>query len=347
VALVMLGVTVAYAMHLAGTGTPLFPEAGLVFSNVRFFNQVQTWTLPLLPLLVPRALLPRRAVQGLFACWWMLLFASGGRASMLGTLSGIVVVLVIFRGRAWPWLRAQLRGLLLGSVGYGVFFYWLAQGMEGIVTRLGYGGSGRLRVWRLALDYVREAPLLGIGPMHFGYRPSIVYGAHPHNTPLQWASEWGLPAAGLLCGVALWAAWAGARRARATVRADDQVPVALVATWVGVAVVSLFDGVLVMPVSQLFAVLVGGWSLARCFPASASRTEGAAPAARSTSAWRAGVALATLVLIAAALPGVVRTPLRNAAYQQCALQRGTYEFRLIPRFWQVGILGDWTRTCTP
>lgn len=344
-ALALAGALVAYAMHLAGVGTPLFPHAGLVFTHVRHFNQIQTWTLPLLalPVLAARSRTMRALAFGLLAGSWMLLLASGGRASLLGMLAGMVGVAVLLGRRAWPWVRVQAGGAAVGGVLYGVLFFVVAHETEGIASRIGGGMSDRDRLWAVALDAIRDHPWLGVGPMHYAYRMPINASAHPHNQPLQWASEWGLPAALLLMGMVGWAAWKGLKRMRAEHDAQRMpVAVALGAVWIGVAVVALFDGIFVMPVSQLFAVLIGGWTLAWAAQGSESP-----PKPKQVARWRGACAMLAAALLAAAWPGVAHLQARNDAYQACLASGAETAGGLYPRFWQVGYLGDWTVTCSP
>jgi hypothetical protein len=48
----------------------------------------------------------------------------------------------------------------------------------------------RILLWKTAVDYIGREPLTGIGPMHYAYEKNVH--AHPHNGPLQIASEYGL-----------------------------------------------------------------------------------------------------------------------------------------------------------
>ena len=191
--LTALGVGMAYGMHLAGMGVPLFPRAGVQLSHVRLFNQVQTWTLPLMPLLVLRA--PTRALRGLaaagLAVWWALLFASGGRATFLGAVLGVLLVAALLRRRAGAWLRVQGMTVALGVLVYVVLFRIVVSSADDLVARAAFGDSQRFELWSVALEHIRQHPWLGIGPMHFAYRMPILHSAHPHDVSFRWPQSGG------------------------------------------------------------------------------------------------------------------------------------------------------------
>jgi len=168
-----------------------------------------------LPLLVLPALIwpvkpyQRLALAVLCSGWWMLAIASGTRGTWLGMgVALFVSILCELPGRRW--LRAQTSFLIIGTFGYILFFEALPAllGIERVtiassrfadITSL----SGREVLWWQALHMILANPFLGIGPMHLAYHPNGV-AAHPHNSVLQWAAEWGLPSAALLIsGVSL------------------------------------------------------------------------------------------------------------------------------------------------
>ncbi|HWW07816.1 O-antigen ligase family protein [Collimonas sp.] len=258
------------------------PNDALIFgySNYRFFNHVQTITLPLLALFTIRCNSRKQKIFCWFviSAWWTLLLVSAGRGTFVGLLAGICVVAVYLRKDAFPWCRLMLFTALTGLVGY-LFFYVLipmALGLApfgflfSVVKRsIENPDSNRWELWTRAWEMIVAHPWLGAGPLHFAhFGRSIQNGAHPHNWILQIASEWGIPA--LLCLVA---AIVLAIRKLLMVRqylvsTDTQNHFAL-AAWltIGIAILvdSLVSGLIVMPSSQLWiALYIGcawGWSV--------------------------------------------------------------------------------------
>ncbi|MCM2342553.1 O-antigen ligase family protein [Rhodoferax sp.] len=249
------------------------------FSNIRSFNYVQTISLPLLGLLAAR--MPDRGRQlfwwGITALWWMLLFVSAGRGTFVGLTFAIAIVWFSLRQAAGTWCRAMLLAGLAGLVGY-LFFYVaipLIQGLEPfgffpttVGRTLANPTSGRLLLWTRALEMIRENPWLGAGPVHFAhYGRDLQLGSSPHSWPLQMASEWGMPALLLLCGVlalAMRKLW----QLRKTISAQDQdTHTAWLVTGLAILVDGFVSGLIVMPTSQLWiAMYVGcawGWSYSR------------------------------------------------------------------------------------
>ena len=67
---------------------------------------------------------------------------------------------------------------------------------------------------------------------------------------------------------------------------------------------------------------------------------------RAVRGGRAAALLAVL-LLATVLPQVRGLTHREDAYAACVGERPELPLTHFPRFWQVGYLGDWSRTCTP
>ena len=162
----------------------------------------------------------------------------------------------------------------MGFRGGGLLLYWLLftvlAGYSGLELSSGAGDrlttslSGRGPIWWQAWHMIVERPWLGFGPMHFADIPNVI-AAHPHQAILQWASEWGVPSA--LCVIALvwrggWATLGVLRERRLSMQRTDLLRLCLFAALVAALVQSMVDGVIVMPISQLWLALVVGWLLA-------------------------------------------------------------------------------------
>ena len=247
------------------------------FSNIRFFNHTQTSTLPLLILLcrlTPRASRLRWLWLAVTTYWWMALFATTGRGTLLGMAAGCAVVAVLARRRAVPYLGQVALTAALGLLAYFIFLIAVpvllgAEGMRSfsyaIERTAADPASGRTLLWHLAATLIAQHPWLGVGPMHFAHHAGYLHiGAHPHDWLLQVAAEWGLPA--LLCLlVAIGSALRALLRTGARIRVDDTdnqaIFCALLVGAVAILVDGLVSGIFVMPQSQLAIALFLGCAI--------------------------------------------------------------------------------------
>ena len=268
VAAVLVLVAAAYV-----AGQPLNrAELFVGYDNYRFFNHVQSASLPLTVLAMTVA--PRRsrlravawfAAVGGFA----LLFTVAGRGTVVGIVVGAVAVAALFGRNSFATLRNLALAAALGVLLFALLF-WLLPVLTGMTPEFsdGYYGArlgsveARFFLWRIAQSYIEQSPWLGIGPMHYAHfhNPEA---AHPHNIYLQIAAEWGVPMLLLLLGLAFWALrrFALAVRACADVRQRD-CGIGLFLACVAIAVDGLFSGNFVMPVSQVWIAFTFGWAMA-------------------------------------------------------------------------------------
>ncbi|ARA93005.1 hypothetical protein AWN76_007430 [Rhodothermaceae bacterium RA] len=338
VGLYLIRFLVGYAAGVMGL-MPLWPEGTLGFSHVRFFNQIQTWTLPLLALPVFLLSTERRGLRvisaGMLWMWWMLLFASGGRGTLLATVSAMFFVALVYGRRARYWLRVQGVAALAGLALYALLFKGIGHAGQSIMDRTLTSDSGRLELWAHAWAAVVEAPLLGIGPMHLAYYPDRVENAHPHNVLLQWMAEWGSVATVLLVVLVFWGLWAWVRQGRRQVYSHRDlhrwpVRIAITGSLVAASIHALLSGIVVMPVSQMLMVVVVGWALG-CYQPS-HRSHRAAAWKHHLLAGTVWLALLAVGLgVAPDLPGL---PHRKEIYTDWT---GSYDLR--PRYWQQGFIG--------
>lgn len=246
----------------------LFPG----FVNLRFFNQMQTWTMPLLALplwLARRSLTLRSLVFTVLALWWLLLFIAAGRGALLAICGGATLTFVVFQKRSLPWLATQIFAAGTALVAYFALAHFAlssqapSNALPQRVAHL-FEDPTRLRLLHDAWDLFLHDPVLGAGPMHYAYYLHDSY-LHPHNSLLQLLSEWGLPATLMLLLLSSWAISAWAREVRKTALESDELTVltrvALFASISGAALHSLVSGIIVMPLSQLLAACVAGLML--------------------------------------------------------------------------------------
>lgn len=295
--LFVFAVAVRYAAALSAQ-TPLLRDHLLpAYSNYRFFNHVQTVTIPLI--LAAAAVGPirvglRRWAMLALVLEFCLLFFTGGRATMAALGIAAILVAAVFRREAFRWVVRLGFAAALGAALYLLLFNAipLLLGLPrdffaaDVIERSGAGvGSQREYLWSLAWQYIRESPLFGIGPMHYAHRINEE-AAHPHNVYLQLAAEWGVPFAVLVLGLAA-LGWLRLLRAARSCSDPDRraLGISLVAAGVAIAVDGIFSGNFVMPMSQLWIAFAIGLSIAFVRSADTSSLEGRELAASAVARW--------------------------------------------------------------
>jgi hypothetical protein len=246
------------------------------FSNMRFFNHVQTVLLPLIVLIhlqTPKRSVLRWAWFALAAFWWALLFVSEARASILALGAGCVMALMARRAHARSFLKAMALAALAGGIVYVLGFILLPMlaGLKpfnaaaNLMHRTATDPtSGRNQLWQLAGELIAAHPWLGAGPQHFAhYGVGLSFGAHPHNFVFQIGAEWGVPA--LLCllagiGIGMWGLIRAGKRIVSSDLPNQQTLAVLLTTGAAIIVDGLFSGVIVMPQSQMAIVLYLGYA---------------------------------------------------------------------------------------
>jgi putative inorganic carbon (hco3(-)) transporter len=251
-----------------------WPEPFHGFSNLRFFNQYQLWTLGLMSLPILSFKLDNNRFRVLIfatiSSWWMMLFASAGRGVLLALCVAAIATFFVYRDFARPFLRLQGLALLTGLSVHILLFriaplflvdpLYSGSTLAGSVLR--YTTEDRLTLWRQALAMIKEHPFFGVGPMHFAWYPNLI-AAHPHNSILQLAAEWGLPATFLVVGFSTYGIYSWLKvfnkvTLKDTPQTERHLPIILFFTLTTCALYSLVDGVIVMPMSQvMMAVVVG------------------------------------------------------------------------------------------
>ncbi len=129
--------------------------------------------------------------------------------------------------------------------------------------RRGFDSSNRGELWSSALAMVRDAPLLGVGPMHYSFR-NFEWAAHPHNAVLQLAAEYGLPVATIAIGLVAYLLWSCVRWTKSARSAEDRVVnTGLLAALLMGLLDALVSGNTLMPVSQMTLFILIGWVIGR------------------------------------------------------------------------------------
>jgi putative inorganic carbon (hco3(-)) transporter len=326
------------------TGTGLDPtDLAAGYLNYRFFNHIQTVTIPLLAFITLRRETPA-SVRG--AAWFALVvnaafvFGLGAR----GTAAGIVIAAIASALLADRQVQLKLvlrlaAGGLAGLALYGLFFWWLpaafdaplAQPLHRSMASLS-SDSARMGLWRLAWDDILRAPWLGIGPMHYAHEPNPK-AAHPHNAFLQIAAEWGVPMLLLVCAVLTY----GVHRLIRAVRccADEQKKiegVALLTACLAVIFDASVSGNIVMPVPQMWIAFCAAWAIG--WACTLERTDG--PVGSRPAPFTTPVALAFLAsqiwLLVSVWPEASDLP----AHFEHVHRDIVHNAKMNPRFWSDG-----------
>lgn len=331
-------------------GVPLdYYDFASGFSNYRFFNHVQTTTLPLLVLLctVPAGHARMRwPWLALTAYWWMALFATGGRGTLVGVTAGFAAVTVLKWRSATPFLKLVGGSAAAGLAAYFILlvlipkyagvteintFSYLAQRTASDPT------SARLPLWGDAFHMMIEHPWLGVGPMHFAHRIHDPYSAaHPHDWVMQIGSEWGIPALLCLCFAIARAGKAlldAGRRIAPGDQVNQAIHAGLLAAGIAILVDGLVSGVFVMPQSRLAIVLYLGCAIGWYKTMSPhAGSKGATPRWDTTAA--SSLVVAALVALAIAVyPDILaRATGQPLGPSQAALNAVVHW----PRLWEAG-----------
>jgi O-antigen ligase len=333
--------TVRYGGSLVLPGLDTSRDVVSKFSNIRFFNQYQTWTLPLLVgavLAIPRKWRVSRGIAFfLAALWWTLIYASNVRGTTLAILVGGGGAWFLFRSRAHPWLSVQVAAMAIGGGLYLFLFYLGGELTPQVAERFTDVGQGaRPDYWMKCLEMFWANPWLGVGPMHYAWPPNnFTTGAHPHSAFFQWLAEWGAPSTIIMVGLTVWGVWSWMQQERsAKTGTKDLLPgveIALVAAVLAGASHAMVSGVIVMPVSQFLLAVVGGWAWGR-YQRSQGETLG------SHFYIRPHVSLCVLLVGVMAIVGSSLQTLSTVEERRKAFRESVERQVYSPRYWGQGYI---------
>ncbi|MBJ7438894.1 MAG: O-antigen ligase family protein [Sphingopyxis sp.] len=216
------------------------------YNNIRWFGYYAAATTGLcvwgwlkrqkLPMLV--------AILALATSLW-----TGSRGAPTAVVAAYLVAFVLFpfaRKGLSTFLLILLAAIIL-SLGISIV---LPLG-ESALSRFADGDSGRMEVWKLAIDGIAQRPWFGWGEAQFNNYISPLIFVHPHNSVLQILLAWGL-VGGLL--VLLLASWV----ARPMLQAANEDNAPLVFAILTITAFSLIDGTLYHVQSlSIFSLCVG------------------------------------------------------------------------------------------
>jgi O-antigen ligase len=296
------------------------------FSNPRFFGQFQVMLMPILAAVVLFLRNKRPWVSGSFfialAVQWCIAIMLGGRGLWLGVALSSLMLLIL-SCRYWRLLAVQACAVLAGILLFKIFFQLIPVWLDiapAVKDSLRASLSYREEIWLLAWEMAQANPWLGVGPMHYAatYNPIA---AHPHQVILQWAAEWGIPAAVLALIVGAWGMLFGLSKLRS--EAIDYIGAALWLSILGALVLAQVDGVFVMPYTETWLAILVGLAIARW--------AGSKPAPIEQKAFLMALALPVIIICVGVLVNEVPT-----LSEDSDAHRAKHVAGLKPRFWLQG-----------
>jgi putative inorganic carbon (hco3(-)) transporter len=267
ISLYMVGFYIGY-ITASIADTPLkWPQPFFGFTNIRLFNQYQLWTIGLISLPILAFNLKKNIIGWLYialACWWILLFYSASRGVLVSWAVGIVATALIFKKTAFSFLRIQIINIITGLSAYYLLFKLIPSLQQhDIVTGEIFRGTtyDRIGLWNVCIKMIEHHPILGLGQLHYSWYTNL--GTHPHNSILQLAAEWGVPATLLIIALASYGLYYWYKKLNTTnikseSNLDKNLTIVLFFTVITNAAYSLVDGVIVMPISQVLMFTVIG-----------------------------------------------------------------------------------------
>ncbi len=332
-----------------------YHQALIRFAHPRFYNQLQTWFLPvlaILPLLFPGKRWIKTACVALLGLQWFLVIMLAARGTVFSLFIAMAVIAIWLPAQRKHWLVYQLAGLLAGILIYGGVLALnnslLPEARQGTFYANSAGrpmahSSGRNTLWRLAIEDAMEHPVLGTGPTRYACNSNLFLPAHPHSFPLRILGEWGIIAFGLVVALILSLGFKLLMQFRymAGNTDDDKDPPStepMLRALLAISLIAGFihaclSGLFIMPASQVLMVLIAGWilSLSNTPTHQQKNLQQAVRAQQSTlfggTVLVAGTifSLAQLLFIYQELPQLQERTVYSITYGP-----------MVPRFWQDG-----------
>lgn len=274
--------------YLAGwvIGTEFSYERVLLhFANPRFYNQLQTLSIPLLallPVFFPEKKWIKLTCFTLIGLQWFLVFSTGARGTFVSLITAMIFIAFWLPENSKHWLKYQVFGFAVGAAVYvlimllnNVFIPQPGNFFSHSVGRPMMHTSGRSMLWNLSFEDAKNKPILGAGPTRYACDPPVGSSrlpAHPHSFPVRIMGEWGFIALCLLLflTVNLGLKYLGLLRrnfllARPEVEGANPSNAALQSI-LGISVIAgalhaCLSGLLIMPASQTTIVLIAGWAI--------------------------------------------------------------------------------------
>ncbi|WP_304637613.1 MULTISPECIES: O-antigen ligase family protein [Pseudoalteromonas] len=227
------------------------------FINIRFFNQVQVFIIPLLIFLLKYKDV-KRVVCFFLTLNFLLIFIGHARGALL-TIATVFLLAQLFDKHQRKEYQTALLCLLIGLLTYYSCNVLFSSGEVSLKT----GSSGRLFIWQQTIsEFTWKHFFIGNGPGVFqasleGKAPM----SHPHSSVIEVINEWGFLAF-IFLSLAIYFTIKNAF-AYLVLNNEDSTSKALLYSFVSGLIYSLLSGVHVMPVSQTLLFIVWALLLAR------------------------------------------------------------------------------------
>lgn len=227
------------------------------FINIRFFNQVQVFILPLLVFLIKHKKITR-IVAFILIINLLLMFIGQARGAFLAFICVMLIAYFLT-----PSLKKQIKTSFICIVLSGVLFVFLSQ-LEGAThSEIKTTSSGRVDIWLSVLSNLNYSHLIigngpGIFEISINNRSPF---SHPHNSLVEALNEWGATATFCLLmaiTTTLKTAYLHIKKYR-----NDIITEVLTYSFLTGILYSLLSGVHVMPVSQTLLFITWGFLIAR------------------------------------------------------------------------------------
>jgi len=227
------------------------------FMNVRFFNQLQVILIPLLCLSFYMEELKKFRFLAMlaFSFLWLILLQSEARGAVLAIMvSAFLVYCFLPISARKHFIRPLLTAIALGTGLWLVLIVILPLFIfDNDIWQLRVDSSGRIAMWLYILQEIPQRIFTGYGPMGFAWAEGKpLLNAHPHNALLQFLYEYGI---GVFVVVTVWSVlklttlFENLKQTQG-VNPNTVIIFALCSAWC----YSLFDGMIVMPLSQALLV---------------------------------------------------------------------------------------------
>lgn len=184
---------------------------------------------------------------------WTFIFWLGGRGGMLAVMTVCLILVCLLYSRhqtteAIGFIKIMLACSLLGLVLAEVLAVFSWNGLISALARtteaenLNGAASGRLNIWKKALQSVQQYPVFGMGPRGYLLMPHVTVTGQPHNAFVQFLVEWGVTGTALFLGLWLQLFRQGCRKHIAATKRLSQTPLLAGAVIVSLSVLGLVDG---------------------------------------------------------------------------------------------------------
>jgi len=253
-----------------------YDQSLIHFAHPRFYNQLQTWSIPVLaalPLLFPDRRWVKTGCLALLGVQWFLVIALSARGTALSLFIAMVFIAFWLPAQRRFWVKFQLGGLIAGIAIYsGIVFLngaLIPQGQSGEFYAYSVGRpmahtSGRSILWSLSTEDAIKHPVLGAGPTQYACDSNMILPAHPHSFLFRIMGEWGFIAVLLVLILAISFGWVYLKDLKHTARSchsDPPLKAMLAISLIAGAAHANLSALLIMPASQVTMILIGGWTL--------------------------------------------------------------------------------------